>query len=165
MEQTADVARSHTRESVVGRVKFAKNFSDKANAQLLDSNWGLVFVSNGLHYVKDQMCGYYGNVGVIAALMGGFTISVAVAPHDGLLEDKIVGPVCGGLGCVSFVLFFSCVLDCIFIDNTLRQISSEKAFLELLTGDAKPKDVAEAAKYSICGGHAPYVWHALRPRR
>ena len=60
-------------------------------------------------------------------------MSVISSPPD-LLADatQTWKDLLGVFGSISFLLFFGCVMDSIFIDNALKQIPNQEAFIELL---------------------------------
>jgi hypothetical protein len=146
-------------ESSAGRLLLTKDRSKR----LLTSNWGAIYINFGFLAARDQMSGYYSNVAMIAALIGGFTVSSVmsdppdssgstVCAHDNSCEVFLSASV-GAMGSLAFIIFFACVLDCIFIDNALRQLPNEEAFLQFLETQREWLGVScecESLKLPVC---------------
>lgn len=106
---------------------------------LLDENkiqrtrkWGILYAHIGFEKTISQMCGFYANVGLIAALLGASSIAslLSVDADDGdLLHVHYIG---GLAGVAAFSLACATVLDCVMIDNTLRSIPSAPFLLSFL---------------------------------
>ena len=103
-----------------------------ANSQGIDSGWLWVYVQHGRQYTVEQTQGYYQNIALVAALIGGFAMSTILAPsfeaQDGDAHTLYVSI----SGTAIFALLFGCVLDCILIENSLRGIPDDKYLLDFL---------------------------------
>ena len=88
--------------------------------KLLTSTWGAQFVYSGADAVKQEISGYYANLGIISALLAGFTMSASLSAgeveQDGPLDQAI-----GATFAICFSGFLVCIMDCIFIDNAVKQ--------------------------------------------
>lgn len=109
------------------------------------SNWVNLFLQAGSDTTIDKISGYLGNLGIISVLLAGFTISIMFSPPPELtssaskkwwLKDGYYHPAAsigfGTMGFLCFFLFFLSVIDCIFIDNALRQVPTPKALMNFI---------------------------------
>ena len=113
-------------------------------------SWAALFLTAGMGLCIDRLCGFYSNVAIVAALVGGFACAVVVAPPDAVLESE--GPakdIAGACGCVGFALLMAAALDCVLVDNTLKQLQHPRSFLNFL--DAHPSAMALPTKLFIAG--------------
>ena len=92
------------------------------------------YVQHGREYMVEQMQGYYQNIALVAALIGGFSMSTILAPSfDGQPDEGRAIPLFISIsGSLIFACLFGCVLDCILIDNSLRLIPDDKYVLDYI---------------------------------
>jgi len=99
--------------------------------------WSNVFIRFGLERSLARMSSYVRNLGVISTLLGGVAVSLLPAgvhiTKVNAMDTPAMLVMLGCSGALSFVLFFVAVLSGIAIDNSILQIPTEEAFLELLS--------------------------------
>ena len=89
-------------------------------------------------YSVAQLSGYYQNIAIVAALTGGFVLSSTLTPSFDAVDDHTDGGEDGWKffmavsAAAIFAMFLACVLDCILLDNSIRQIAEEKFLLDFL---------------------------------
>lgn len=89
-------------------------------------------------HFKTHVSGYYMNLSLVGALLGGFTLATLVASHNasiiryGLDVSSTYQTSLGITGGGALTLLIWCVADCITIDATVRKLRNGKQALTLL---------------------------------
>lgn len=92
-----------------------------------------LFIQHGHENVKEAVQGYYQNIAIVAALTGGFSVSMVLTPSFDLSETDARTVFIGISGCLILGIFTTCVLDCILIDNSMRLIADEKFVIHFMS--------------------------------
>ena len=98
------------------------------------ARWVAVLKSSDVKEVLSRMSSYYVNLGLLAALLGGFSVSLLASPcvSDGVDEYYRL-QIAGVSGSFAACTFLPCVIDCVLIDNTIKMLPiTEPAFLLML---------------------------------
>ena len=111
-------------------------------AHIKHSSWSAVFEHLGMIHAQTQMSGYYGRLAIVAALLGGSTLSAnswvnpnfADPEHAWFeLQAKPESVAIGITSAMCFALFFVTVMDCLLIELSLKQIPDDKFFLHFIS--------------------------------
>ena len=87
------------------------------------ARWVAVLKSSDVKEVLSRMSSYYVNLGLLAALLGGFSVSLLASPGVSAGGDEYYRlNIAGVSGSFAACTFLPCVIDCVLIDNTIKML-------------------------------------------
>jgi hypothetical protein len=105
----------------------------KSDARFKTMLWDDVYIHFGINYALERVGGYFTNLAVVSALLGGFSITIMFECYNSIkVGSQYMQDIVALSGTASFLLFFFCVSDCVLLDNYIKQVPSAPAFISFL---------------------------------